>query len=142
MKLGAAFYALVAVSWVVSAVVTLRGYGSYAAAEQWYRIAIATVFALTGVMFGIGAVTRRGLASHEGPRICRDGWMVVVGLVGAAFVVSLLGDQEWGTPFPNAAAAFIPWWVQRLQEKYHEGVQEAERELSPVEPGEVRPPSG
>lgn len=142
MKLGAAFYALVAVGWLVSAVLTLRGYGSYAAADQWYRVAIATVFALTGVMFGIGAVTRRGLVSRDGPRICRDGWIVVIALVAAAFVVSLLGEQDWGTPFPNAVAAFIPHWVRRLQGKYYEGVQEAEREIRPVGPGEGRSSAG
>jgi hypothetical protein len=142
LKLGAAFYALVAGGWLVSAVLTLRGYGSYANAEQWYRVAIATVFALTGVMFGIGAVTRRGLVSRDGPRICRDGWIVVAALVAVAFVVSLLGEPDWGTPFPNAVAAFIPHWVRRLQEKYYEGVREAERELSPAEPGEGRLPPG
>jgi hypothetical protein len=142
LKLGAAFYALVTLSWFVSAVVTLRGYGSYAEAAQWYRVAIATVFALTGVMFAIGAVTRRGLDSPDGPRICRDGWIVVAVLVAAAFVVSLRGESDWGTPFPNAVAAFIPRWVRRLQEKYYEGVREAELELSPAELGEGRLPPG
>jgi hypothetical protein len=140
MKLGAAFYALIAVGWFVCAVVTLRGYGSYAAADQWYRIAMATVFLLTGVMFGIGAITRRGLMSDDGPRICRNGGLVVLALVCAAFVVYALGD-DWGVPFPNAVSVFIPPLVKRLQEKYYEGREEAERELSLRAPDGVRPPT-
>ena len=139
MKLGAAFYALIAVGWIVSGVLTLRGYGSYAAADQWYKIAVATVFFLTGVMFGVGAVTRRGLVSDEGPRICRDGWIVLIALVGASFVVSLLGEQDWGAPFPTATALFIPRWVKRMQVKYYEGVAEAEQELTSGERGGVPP---
>lgn len=140
LKLGAAFYGLIAVGWIVSAVVTFRGYGSYASADQWYLIAMGIVFLLTGVIFGIGAVTRRGLMSDDGPRICRQGWIVVLALVCAAFVVYLLGD-DWGTPFPNAVAVFIPPMVKRLQEKYYEGRDEAERELTPEVPDEVRPPT-
>jgi hypothetical protein len=141
MKLGAAFYGLIAVGWFVSAVVTFRGYGSYASADQWYRIAIGTVFLLTGVIFGIGAVTRRGLMSDDGPRICRKGWIVVIALVCAAFVVALLGEDDWGVPFPNGVAVFIPPWVKRLQQKYYEGRDEAERELNPEAPDGVRPPT-
>ncbi|MGW6202000.1 hypothetical protein ACWF0M_38000 [Kribbella sp. NPDC055110] len=141
MKLGAAFYALIAIGWFVSAVVTLRGYGSYAAADQWYRIAMATVFLLTGVMFGIGAVTRRGLMSDDGPRICRKGWMVVIALACAALVVALLGEDDWGTPFPTGVAIFIPLWIKRLQEKYYEGREEGERELSSRARDGVRRPT-
>ena len=140
MKLGAAFYALIAVAWVVSAVATYRGYGNYADADQWFLVVMGTVFLLTGVLFGIGAVTRRGLMSHDGPWICRSGWLAVIVLVGAAFVVYLLGD-DWGSPFPNAAAAFLPGFVQRLQDKYYEGRAEAELELSPEGPDGVRPPT-
>lgn len=136
LKLGAAFYAVIAVGWVVSAIVTYRGYAAYRDADQWFLIAMGSVFLLTGVMFGIGAATRRGLMSDDGPRICRQGWLVVIVLVCAAFVVYLLGD-DWGTPFPNAAAAFIPPMVKRLQEKYYEGRDE----VSPEAPDEVRPPT-
>ncbi|NIK62269.1 hypothetical protein [Kribbella shirazensis] len=141
LKLGAVVYAVVAVGWFVSAVLTLRGFDAYAGADQWYLIAMGTVFLLTGVMFGIGAITRRGLVSDEGPRICRSGWIVVIALVCAAFVVYVLGDDEWGTPFPNLVAVFIPAFVKRMQEKYYEGREEAERELNPEVPDEVRPPS-
>jgi peptidoglycan/LPS O-acetylase OafA/YrhL len=140
MKLGAAFYAVIAVGWVVSAIATYRGYAAYRDADEWFLIAMGTVFLLTGVLFGIGAVTRRGLMSDDGPRICRSGWQVVIVLVCAGFVVYLLGD-DWGTPFPNGVAAFIPGFVQRLQDKYYEGRQEAERELNPEEPDGVRPPT-
>ncbi|HWD81386.1 MAG TPA: hypothetical protein VG497_20970 [Kribbella sp.] len=140
LKLGAAIYGLIAVLGIASAVATFRGYGRYAGADQWYLIARGTVFLLIGVMFGIGAVTRRGLMSDDGPRICRSGWIVVIALLGAEFVVYALGDDSWGT-FPSIVTALIPPWIKRLQEKYYEGRQEAERELSPEEPDEVRPPT-
>jgi hypothetical protein len=140
LKLGAAFYGLIAVGWFVSAVITFRGYGAYSGADDWYLIAMGTVFLLTGVMFAIGAVTRRGLLSDDGPRICRNGGIVVLALVCAAFVIYLLGD-DWGTPFPNAVSIFIPPFVKRLQEKYYEGRDEAERELNPEAPDGVRPPT-
>ncbi|HEY3562357.1 MAG TPA: hypothetical protein VGL05_33050 [Kribbella sp.] len=140
LKLGAAFYGLIAVGGIVSALVTLRGYGKYAGADEWYLIARATVYLLIGVMFGVGAVTRRGLMSDDGPRICRQGWIVVIALVCAEFVVYALGAEGWGT-FPSVVSAFIPPWVKRLQEKYYEGRDEAGRELSSEEPDGVRPPS-
>jgi hypothetical protein len=139
MKLGAVVYGLLAVLGVVSAVFVFRGYGSYAGADQWYLIARATLFLLIGVVFGIGAVTRRGLVADDGPRICRQGWVVVIALVGAEFVVYALGD-EWGN-FPSIATVFIPPWIKRMQEKYYEGRDEAERELNPGAPDGVRPPS-
>ncbi|MEV0795882.1 hypothetical protein [Kribbella sp. NPDC050459] len=139
MKLGAAFYALFAVGGVGAAVMILRGDSRFAGADQWYLIARATVFALIGVMFGIGAITRRGLMSDQGPRICREGWIVVIALVVAEFVVYAVG-QEWGT-FPSIVTALIPPWVKRMQEKYYEGRDEAERELNPEEPDGVRPPT-
>ncbi|RZT28300.1 hypothetical protein EV649_2077 [Kribbella sp. VKM Ac-2569] len=139
MKLGAAFYAVMAVLAVVSAVLVFRGYGTYADADQWYLIARGTVFLLIGVMFGIGAVTRRGLLSDDGPRICRSGWIVVIALVCAEFVVYALGD-DWGN-FPSIVSIFIPPFVKRLQEKYYEGREEAERELNPEAHDGVRPPT-
>ncbi len=139
MKLGAAFYALFAVGAVVSAVLTVRGDSKFAGADQWYLIARATLFLLIGVMFGIGAVTRRGLMSADGPRICREGWIVMIALLGAEFVVYAVGG-EWGT-FPSIVTALIPPWFQRLHVKYYEGREEAERELNPAAPDEVRPPT-
>src|SRR2546423_1599699 len=137
MKLGAAAYALAAALSFLAAVGVYRGYGSYADAERWYLNAISVVFLLTGVMFGVGAVTRRGLLSDDGPRICRQGWIVVVALAGMGFVVAFIGDPDWGSPFPTLPSVFVPPWIKRLQEKYYEGVEEAERALSPEEPGEV-----
>ena len=139
MKLGAAFYAVMAVGAAVSGVLVFRGYGSYSGADQWYLIARGTLFLLIGIMFGIGAVTRRGLISDAGPRICRSGWIVVIALVCAEFVVYALGD-DWGN-FPSVVSAFIPPLVKRLQEKYYEGRDEAERELNPAAPDGVRPPT-
>ncbi|WP_427885116.1 hypothetical protein ACQHIV_23320 [Kribbella sp. GL6] len=125
LKLGAVVYALVAVGWVVSAGAVFRGYGTYAAADRWYQVAISAVLLLTGVLFGVGAVTRRGLVSDDGPRICRQGWIVVLALVGAGIVVAFLGESEWGAPYPTASAIFIPGWIKRLQVKYYEGRAEA-----------------
>lgn len=139
MKLGAAFYALIAVGWLVSAVLTLHGFGPYAGAERWLRVGTAAAVAFTGVMFGVGAVTRRGLAADDGPWICRRGWFVVIGLVVVATVLAVLSEQDGVPPFPNLIAVFIPPWVKRMQAKYYEGVAEA---LSPGEPGEARPPTG
>ncbi|TCC35523.1 hypothetical protein [Kribbella speibonae] len=139
LKLGAAFYGLIAVGAVVAAVLILRGDSRYAGADRWYLIARATLLLLIGVMFAVGAVTRRGLMSDEGPRICRQGWVVLVVLVCAEFVVYAVGG-EWGT-FPSIVTVLIPPMVKRLQEKYYEGRDEAERELTPEVPDEVRPPT-
>lgn len=128
LKLGAAVYAVVALLSFVSAFGVYRGWGSYAGADRWYLNAIAVLNLLTGVMFGVGAVTRRGLVSDDGPRICRQGWIVVTALAGIGFVVAFVGDSDWGTPFPTAAAVFVPGWVRRLQEKYQEGLVEGEVE--------------
>ncbi|TCC39812.1 hypothetical protein [Kribbella sindirgiensis] len=139
MKLGAAFYGLIAVGAVVAAVLILRGDSRYTGADRWYLIVRAVLFLLIGVMFAVGAVTRRGLMSDEGPRICRRGWVVLLALVGAEFVVYAVGG-EWGT-FPSIATVLFPPWIKRAQEKYYEGRDEAERELSPEAPDEVRPPT-
>ena len=70
MKLGAAFYALVAAGWLVSAgVLIVRPFGAYADAERWFQLATAVVFALNGLLFATGAVTRRGLVADGGPWI-------------------------------------------------------------------------
>jgi peptidoglycan/LPS O-acetylase OafA/YrhL len=140
LKLGAVVYAVLAVGAVVSAVFIFRGYGPYAGADQWYLIARGILFLLLGVLFGVGAITRRGLMSDDGPRICRSGWIAVTALVCAELVVYALGDDGWGH-FPSIATVFIPAFVKRMQEKYYEGREEAERELNPEVPDEVRPPS-
>ncbi|MDX2972901.1 hypothetical protein [Kribbella solani] len=143
LKLGAAVYALVAVGWLVSAVMTLRGYGDYASADRWFLIGTATAVGLTGVLYMIGAVTRRGLNATEGPRICQIGWAFVIGLVAVEFVLSFLYDQTGGfvsgdgmpSPMPSMVAIFIPRGIRRMQEKYYEGIAEAEQELSARESG-------
>ncbi|GAA1591888.1 hypothetical protein GCM10009804_55140 [Kribbella hippodromi] len=143
LKLGAAVYALAAVGWFVSAVLILRGYGDYAGADRWFLIATAMPVALTGVLYTIGAVTRRGLIASEGPRICQIGWAFVIGLVAVELVLSFIYDQTGGpiagdsSPMiaPSIAAVFIPHWIGRLQEKYYEGIAEGEQELSSRESG-------
>ncbi|WP_427885115.1 hypothetical protein ACQHIV_23315 [Kribbella sp. GL6] len=125
MKLGAAFYALIAVGELVCAGLVYSGHGDYAVGEPWFLAVVAVLFALTGVLFGVGAVTRRGLVADEGPWICRRGWMVVVGLIGAMFVALLLSDMGRIATFPNPVIMFIPHSIKRLQEKYYEGRAEA-----------------
>ncbi|GAA2801475.1 hypothetical protein [Kribbella solani] len=150
LKLGAAVYALVAVGWLVSAALILRGYGDYAGADRWFLIATATAVALTGVLYVIGAVTRRGLIATEGLWICRRGWAFVLGLVAVEIVLAFIYDQTGG-PFaggsspliaPSAVAIFIPRGIQKLQEKYYEGIAEGEQELSARESGGGSAPTG
>lgn len=140
MKLGAAVYALLALGSLVSAVLTLRHFGPYAGKHGWPLITSAAVMALTGLAFGAGAATRRGLAADEGPWICRQGWLVVLGLTVVGFVTSVASGWDV-SPLPNGPAVFVPHWIKRLQENYYEGRAEAERELSPEEPDGVRPRS-
>ena len=138
LKLGAAFYGLIAIGLVVSAVMILRQAGSYAGVHGWSLIATAVVVALTGLVLAVGAVTRRGLVADDGPWICRRGWLLVVGLTAAAAVIAFLSDQEL-TPFPMGPVLLLPHFVRRLQEKYYDGVAEAEVEIRAVR-GEESPP--
>ncbi|MGZ0148445.1 hypothetical protein ACXJJ3_15340 [Kribbella sp. WER1] len=136
LKLGAAVYALIALASLAAAWTALRGHGSYAGADRPFLISMAIVFLLTGVLFGIGAVTRRGLLADDGPWICRTGWILVAGLMVASCALSFLFDTGDSSPMPPFVVAFVPAWIKRLQEKYYEGVAEAERELSAAGPGE------
>ncbi|WP_327640271.1 hypothetical protein OHB24_18405 [Kribbella sp. NBC_00482] len=140
MKLGAAVYAFLAIGLLVSGVLTLRQYGPYADVHGWPLMATAVVDALAGLVFGAGAVTRRGLAADEGPWICRKGWLVVVALTIAGFLTAAVSGFDM-SPLPIGPVVLYPHWVKRLQEKYYEGREEAERELSPEEPGGVRRPT-
>lgn len=140
MKLGAAAYALFAILQIGAAILILLGFGPYAGGERWFLLVTAAVFGFSGVIYAVGAATRRGLAAEDGPWVCRRGWLVVIGLVAVGSVAAIMSDSE-GSPFPNLLAVFIPHWVKRLQEKYYEGRQEAERELNQEEPDGVRPPT-
>ena len=145
MKLGAVVYALIAIGLGVSAVLIFRHVGVYAGLEGWSLTATAIVVALTGVVFAAGAVTRRGLVGDDGPWICQYGWLVVIALTAAAFVISLLSDQEGFPVWPTGSAVFVPHWIRRMQESYHDGVADAEREIAAVKAaerdGELRPVS-
>jgi hypothetical protein len=140
MKLGAAVYAFLAIGIAVSAVLVLRNYGPYADVHGWSLIATAVVDAGTAVLFGIGAVTRRGLAADDGPWVCRNGYLIVAALTVAGVLVAALSAFA-GSPWPTGPAVFVPHWIKRLQEKYYEGRDEGERELSSRAPGGVRPPT-
>jgi hypothetical protein len=142
LKLGAAFYGLIAIGLAVSVVGVLRHWGSYAGVHGWPIAATAVLDGLAALLFAIGAVTRRGLLADDGPWICRKGWLVLVGLTAAGALVAFLSDQGI-TPWPTGPAVFVPHFVRRMQEKYYEGVAEAEREIEAVragEPGEELPP--
>lgn len=136
MKLGAVIYGLVAAGTTVQVVLMLRRHDAWADVHGWVFGALVAVVALSGVLLAIGMVTRRGLIAADGPWICQNGWIVLIGLTAVAFGLTLLTDAEvpW---LPTAPAVFVPHWVRRSYESYHEGRAEAERELSSAEPGGV-----
>jgi hypothetical protein len=138
LKLGAAFYALIAIGLAVSAVAVLQRWGAYAGVHGWPIAATAVLDALAALLFAIGAVTRRGLLADDGPWICRNGWLVLVGLTAAGVLVAFASDQGI-TPWPTGPAVFVPHFVRRLQEKYQEGRSEAEVELRVGRGGGFRP---
>ncbi|GAA3125548.1 hypothetical protein JOF29_006333 [Kribbella aluminosa] len=142
LKLGAALYALLALVELVSAVLVYAAHGDYAQGEPWFLVVVASMLALIGVLLGVGAVTRRGLVADDGPWICRKGWIVVIGLTAATFAALMLSDTGTIRTFPNPAIVFLPNFVKRLQEKYYEGVEEAEREINAAEPDGERPTTG
>lgn len=84
---------------------------------------------LTAVLLAVGAVTRRGLAADDGPRICQQGWIVLIALTAVVFVVGGLSNEEV-MPWPWVWVVFVPHWIRRAQESYYEGVAEAEREIA------------
>lgn len=138
LKLGAAVYALVATGLAVSAVAVLLHWGTYAEVRGWPIPATAVVDALSALLLAVGAVTRRGLVADDGPWICRNGWLVLGGLSVAGIVVAALSDQEMPI-WPTGPAVFLPHFVRRMQEKYYDGVAEAELEIRAVR-GEESPP--
>jgi hypothetical protein len=143
LKLGAAFYGLIAIGLAFSVVAVLQHWDSYADVHGWPLAATAVLYALAALLFAIGAVTRRGLLADDGPWICRNGWLVLVGLTAVGAIVAFLSDQGL-SPWPTGPAVFVPHFVRRMQEKYYDGVAEAEREIAAVrtgEPGEELPPA-
>jgi hypothetical protein len=141
LKLGAAVYVFAAIGLATSAVAVFRGWGAYSGVHGWPVALIAGVDSLSALMLAIGAVTRRGLIADDGPWICRNGWLVLVGLTVAGALV-VLSDQDI-SPFLTGPAVFVPHFVRKLQENYYAGVADAEREIEAVragEPGEERPP--
>ncbi len=119
LKLGAAVYALVGVAGVVQVVRAARHDGPWQESHGWTYGATVVVLALTAGLLLVGAVTRWGLISDEGPWICRHGWLVLIGLTVAAFGLLFLGDG--GQAWPVGPAVFVPHFVRRLQENYYEG---------------------
>lgn len=142
LKLGAAVYAFVAIGLATSAVAVLLRWGAYAGVHGWPQWATAAVDTLSALLFAVGAVTRRGLIADDGPWISRNGWFVLVGLTAAGAVVAFLSNQDI-SPWPTGPAVFLPHFVRRMQERYYDGVAEAEREIEAVRAGELggeRPP--
>jgi hypothetical protein len=138
LKLGALVYALVAIGLAVSAVAVLRHWGTYAEVQGWPIAATAVIDALSGLLLAVGAATRRGLVSDDGPWVCRNGWLLLGALTVAGAVVASLSDQD--VPFwPMGPVVFLPHFIRRLQESYYDGVAEAEVEIRAVR-GEESPP--
>jgi hypothetical protein len=134
LKLGAVVYALVAIGLGVSAVMVLRHHGPYAGVHGWPLAATAIVDALSGLLFAVGAVTRRGLIADDGPWICRNGWLVLAAATVVGFITPLLSIQDL-SPFPIGPAVFWPHWIRKMHESYYDGVAEAEREIAAVRAG-------
>jgi hypothetical protein len=132
LKTGAVVYGLAAVALLASAVAILQQRGAYAEVSGWPLTASAVGFGLTGFLFAVGAVTRRGLAADDGPWICQNGWLLVIALTAALFAVAVLSDQEAVPILPTGPAVFLPRWIRRMQESYYEGVADAEREIAAV----------
>lgn len=141
LKLGAVIYGLLAVVWAVGSVLVLRHYGPYAEVDGAPLAATVVLLAATALLLAVGAVTRRGLVTNDGPWICRHGWLGLVGLTVAAWIVAFLSNQDVPM-WPIGPTALLPHWVRRQQESYYEGVADAEREIAAVraEPDEARPP--
>ncbi|TDD58282.1 hypothetical protein E1263_19910 [Kribbella antibiotica] len=136
LKLGAVLYALVAIAGVVQLVRAVRHDDPWQEAHGWQYGATVAVLALTTGLLLVGAVTRWGLISDNGPWICQNGWIVLIALTVLAFGLALLmdGGQAW----PVGPAVFLPHFVRKLQENYYAGQQEASAAARPAapEPGE------
>ncbi|MFC9693675.1 hypothetical protein ACFTSF_34305 [Kribbella sp. NPDC056951] len=124
LKLGAVFYALIAVVGVLEVVMITTQQSRWAGLHGWVLAATATADGLIAALFAIGAATRWGLIADDGPWICQHGWVVVIGLVAVKFVLFIVQDSE-AMPFPSAALVFVPHFIRRLQENYYQGRQEA-----------------
>jgi hypothetical protein len=120
LKLGAAFYAVVALVGAVQVALTLAQVSEWAGLHGWILGATAAADALMVALFAIGAVTRWGLISDAGPWICRHGWTILIGLVVVKFVLFMVQSDE-ASPWPLTGAVAVPHFVRRLQENYYEG---------------------
>jgi hypothetical protein len=140
LKLGAVVYGLVAIALFAGIVLMLRNVGPYADVRGGPRIATVIVVGASGVLLAIGAVTRRGLVSDDGPWICRNGWILLAGVTCGALVVAAVSSQDVN-PFPTGPAVFLPHFIRRLQESYYDGVAEAEQALTATPDGESQPRS-
>ncbi|MFI7064640.1 hypothetical protein ACIBL3_26855 [Kribbella sp. NPDC050124] len=129
LKLGALVYAFVAICLGLSSVAVLQHWGAYGGVHGWPIPATAVVDALSALLLAVGAVTRWGIIADDGPWICRNGWLVLGGLTVAGIVVAALSGQDMPI-WPTGPAVFLPHFVRRLQEKYYEGIAEAELEIT------------
>lgn len=134
LKLGAAFYAFFAVGGLVTMVQIVVRAGDWKDVHGWFVGAMLMLVGLTTVLLAIGAVTRWGLISDQGPWICRNGWIPLIGLTVAVFVVYLVSPQGDGL-FPLGPVVFLPHFVRRMQEQYSEGRQEASAAKRPAASG-------
>jgi hypothetical protein len=139
LKLGAVVYGLVAISTGVEVVLMLRRDGLWRDVQGWELAALVAVVAASGLLLAVGAVTRRGLISDDGPWICRNGWIVMVALTAVAFVLVMLGKTAVPS-WPTSPAVFLPHFIRKLQTSYYEGRAEATRDVREVTPGGERLP--
>ncbi len=123
LKLGAAVYAFIGVAGVVQLVRAVRHDDPWQESHGWTYGGTLVVLALTAGLLLVGAVTRWGLISDEGPWVCRNGWILLIGLTVVALVLSFLEDG--GQAWPVGPAVFVPHFVRKLQENYYAGQQEA-----------------
>lgn len=141
MKVGAAVYALVTVVLAVEIVLIARNYGSFADVQGAGEVTTEVVAAASALLFAIGAITRRGLIADDGPWICRNGWIVLIGVTVAGGVIGLLSGLDLGPAWPTGPAVFLPHLIRRLHESYYDGVAEAERALTAEATDEAQPPA-
>jgi hypothetical protein len=138
LKLGAAVYALIAIGLGIFVVLVLRHVGPYAEVHGWPIGATVVVDGLASLLFAVGAVTRRGLNADDGPRICQNGWLLLVALTAAGCMIAFVGGEDVPL-WPMGPAVFLPRFIRRMQESYYDGVAEAEREIMAGGPDAERP---
>lgn len=135
---GAIGYGIAAVLLGVHVGWMTRQEGYWQGLELWVSCCNVVAVGLTGVLYALAALTRRPLVGEGNHLLTRRGWMAVLGLTAFGVLVSFVGELE-RDPFKWTAGVmilYLPWWVQKLEAAYWDGVAEARVEagLDPVPP--------